>query len=292
MSAVNSIEENVERFTQFIIRRENLRIRKERGDAPPWTDDEILQEYRFCNIHREDDRVTRWIAENIRVPCAARPDLWLTLVMARLLNNVETLRGIQCVVGTASLTLSRIAQAEEDVLEHQRLGARVFNPAYMITTAGKKQDKVEYVFDLLRRLQVQRKRLRPKMGDTLNSYHMLLMMNDGLGGFLAAQVVADLKYVEPLQSATDWHTFAASGPGSRRGMNRVLGRAVSEPWVEDDWRLKLGKLRTKTGPMLGRHKIALHAQDLQNCLCEFDKYERARLGEGTPKQRYRTHAAD
>jgi hypothetical protein len=31
----------------------------------------------------------------------------------------------------------------------------------------------------------------------------------------------------------------------------------------------------------------MHAQDLQNCLCEFDKYERARLGEGTPKQIYK-----
>jgi hypothetical protein len=30
----------------------------------------------------------------------------------------------------------------------------------------------------------------------------------------------------------------------------------------------------------------LHAQDLQNCLCEFDKYERVRLGEGRPKAKY------
>jgi hypothetical protein len=30
----------------------------------------------------------------------------------------------------------------------------------------------------------------------------------------------------------------------------------------------------------------LHAQDLQNCLCEFDKMERARLGEGKPKRRF------
>jgi hypothetical protein len=34
----------------------------------------------------------------------------------------------------------------------------------------------------------------------------------------------------------------------------------------------------------------LHAQDLQNCLCEFDKFERARLGEGKPKRKFRPHA--
>ena len=30
----------------------------------------------------------------------------------------------------------------------------------------------------------------------------------------------------------------------------------------------------------------LHAADLQNCLCEFDKMERVRLGEGKPKRRF------
>jgi hypothetical protein len=30
----------------------------------------------------------------------------------------------------------------------------------------------------------------------------------------------------------------------------------------------------------------LHAADLQNCLCEFDKMERARLGEGKLKRRF------
>mgnify|MGYP003335523726 CR=1 FL=1 len=33
-----------------------------------------------------------------------------------------------------------------------------------------------------------------------------------------------------------------------------------------------------------RHRLCL--QDTQNVLCEFDKYERARLGQGRPKQRY------
>jgi hypothetical protein len=30
----------------------------------------------------------------------------------------------------------------------------------------------------------------------------------------------------------------------------------------------------------------LSASDLRSCLCEFDKYERGRLGEGKPKRRF------
>ena len=46
----------------------------------------------------------------------------------------------------------------------------------------------------------------------------------GLGPFLAAQIVADLKHVAPLDAATDWWTLARPGPGSERGLNRVRGR--------------------------------------------------------------------
>ena len=42
------------------------------------------------------------------------------------------------------------------------------------------------------------------------------------GGFISGQIVADMKYVAPLRDAPDWWNFAVSGPGSRRGLNRVL----------------------------------------------------------------------
>ena len=59
---------------------------------------------------------------------------------------------------------------------------------------------------------------------------------------MSGQVVADMKYVDPLWSAPDWVTFAVNGPGSRRGLNRVLGRPVDAPWTEKQWHTDLGKL--------------------------------------------------
>ena len=55
----------------------------------------------------------------------------------------------------------------------------------------------------------------------------------GFESFMTAQVVADMKYVPPLKNARDWQTFAAPGPGSKRGLNRVLGRPVDAPWRDD-----------------------------------------------------------
>ena len=167
-------------------------------------------------------------------------------------------------------------------------GDQVFGGAYKVGTGGIKIDKIEYVAGVLDGLWAgARQLLRPRTGEPLAEFHRRLEARRGMGGFLAGQVVADVKYVKPLLDAPDWMTFAASGPGSRRGLNRVLGRPVDAHWREDDWRPALRNLHRQITPDLERIGIErLHAQDLQNCLCEFDKMERARLGEGHPKRRF------
>ena len=114
-----------------------------------------------------------------------------------------------------------------------------------------------------------------------------LMQYRGMGGFLAGQVIADLKYVEPLRSASDWHTWAVSGPGSRRGLNRLLNRDKDSAWTEANWFRSLRELHDEIEPLVHLTKMPpLHAQDLQSCLCEYDKFERGRLGEGPLRSRY------
>jgi hypothetical protein len=90
------------------------------------------------------------------------------------------------------------------------------------------------------------------------------------------------------RSASDWMTFAASGPGSRRGLNLVLGRPADQKWEEVYWREALANLQARTRPMFETAGLDVpHAADLQNALCEFFKYERARCGGSKPKRRFR-----
>jgi hypothetical protein len=233
---------------------------------------------------REDDRVTKWIADKWRRH-HDEPDLWFAMVFARLFNLPSTLAG----VGFESVVRWKPARVQR-LLEELKKKGPIFNGAYIVSTNGHAMDKVEYLIHfVLGPLWASRKSLRPKVGDTLASYHAKLMKFDGLGSFMAAQVVADLKYVDPLLKALDWYTWAASGPGSRRGLNRVFEYDVNAPWNEAAWLQHLTMLRAALLPTLG-NIIELHAQDLQNCLCEFDKYERVRLGEGRPKQLYKERA--
>jgi hypothetical protein len=151
-------------------------------------------------------------------------------------------------------------------------------------------DKVDYLVQyVLNLMWEKRKEITEEFAKdpSLANLHKTLMRQNGLGSFMAAQVVADLKYTMQWNSAPDWFTFAASGPGSRRGLNRVMEYPTKQSWPEKLWKDKLLVLLAEVEAKRSKAKLPeIHAQDLQNCLCEFDKYERVRLGEGTPKSRY------
>ena len=74
-------------------------------------------------------------------------------------------------------------------------------------------------------------------------------------------------------------------------MNRVQGRPFAQKshksGVIDEMRRLLGLALSPVywPPQWGRWEM----RDVEHTLCEFDKYERAVVGDGTPKQRYSAH---
>jgi alpha-glutamyl/putrescinyl thymine pyrophosphorylase clade 1 len=283
MTKISEIKDSTRRLFAFAQERDRIYERKEMFQHPPWTEDPILRDYRFCCVYREKDKVTRWIADNWREPHKNDPDLWFAMCVARLMNKPTTLAALGYPVPWDRrhylTTMKNLKKS----------GEKIFNAAYIVSTNGIMASKVVYLADdVLEPLWLARERLRPKHGDTLQSYHVLLGQMQGFGSFMTAQVIADLKYVDPLFTAGDWDTFAASGPGSRRGLNYVLGRPRKSPWTEDEWRLELGRLRERLLPMFrGAGMEEPHAQDVQNLLCEWSKYWRAATEGKMPKQRYR-----
>lgn len=274
-------------FVNFIKVREAARVGHDANEPKPWVKDLIIQKYRFCNVRREDDKVTRWIAKYWRAPLSEldSPNLWFWMLVARLVNNPETLNLMSMVLNDKWSEREFI----KAIRTRMRNGEKAWGGAYIVSTNGNKMEKSSYIAEhALTPAWKRRKEIQPRHGEDLKEFCRRLLTLNGVQGFIAGQVIADAKYADPyLRTAWDWQTFAISGPGSCRGLNRVVGRALNEPWREQHWHDELSALRTETNKRLvPPWENGLHAQDIQNCLCEFDKYERVRLGEGKPRSTY------
>src|SRR5210317_23746 len=85
------IENPVESFFNYCIERENIRIKRESGEAFPWSEDKIFQKGRFLNVFREDDRVSKSIINFAKPLTDELPLLVQALFFGRWCNRKETI---------------------------------------------------------------------------------------------------------------------------------------------------------------------------------------------------------
>lgn len=78
-------------FLSFATERYAIFERRDRGQSWPWTDDLILRAYRFTNLFRDDDTVTRWIHAWVKPIIHDDAKLVGDLTYARLCNEPSTM---------------------------------------------------------------------------------------------------------------------------------------------------------------------------------------------------------
>jgi len=247
-------------FMYYVNEREAVQRRREAGLVAPWTLDPILRNHHFCHNRREDDRGTKEIRAVVRDYLCEVSSLPWVYTMARLFNHHLTVR-------------TWLSEGEEAVKLNRDVGCKIFNTAYLVSTAGEAIDKVDYVARVVHevaKLEVPRTSCREAF-ETLRSVK-------GLGSFLAGQIVADLKNDRYLVGVPDWETFSVLGPGSKKGLDYIFGPGTTERTYEARIDL-LDKITEGKIPKL-------HRQDLQNTMCEYQKYVKYKMGLGGRQRRY------
>ena len=69
----------------FAIERHKIYLRRSAGQPFPWTDDPILQKYKFNNIYRELDKTTIWIKDSAGW-LVAHDDAWSGFASSPLIS--------------------------------------------------------------------------------------------------------------------------------------------------------------------------------------------------------------
>lgn len=271
---------NQEQLIYWIKERESIRIKKEQGLPAPWSDNPVMQTVYFCNVNREDDKVTKWILENWTYDKC--PEYFtFAIIVARIFNSPSTLDRLG-----QPMEIKEWLGMAEDTLDNMSLdGDTIWNGAYIVSTNGQKISKATYCIDLFKEVAEWHLDVVDNC-KTLAEAHEALMSVRGLASFMAGQVVADLKCSEghPLQDAPDWNSFSAPGPGSLRGLKWFFEETVTAK----NYHCKMQEAYDILDMELPEDIIdILSMQNLQNCFCEYDKFMRVTEGTGRSKRKYK-----
>jgi hypothetical protein len=273
-------ESELDILCYWIQERENIRKRREAGQPPPWSTDPILSGYRWCNVRRMDDKVSKWIlAWHRQYPEVGFRQRIIAAVAGRLINWPDTL---------ATLPYPGVykeAAWTKGLAERHNTGQKVFTGAYIINGALGGPKILQVTQKILAPLWDARMEA-PILPGTMEEVWRWLNGKPGIGSFMAGQAVADLRHIHPELPWKDRMFWAPEGPGSLRGVNRLLGRPLESRLPRGEW---LDVVRRAYGAAAARLPVTfkrLELMDLQNCLCEYDKFRRLTLKEGTVRSRY------
>lgn len=267
----------MQRLVYWIKERESIRLKRLNEEPKPWTDDPILQAYRFCNVRRMDDKVSKWLSLNWYIPYHGHKNMMVACALARFINLPASLENV------GFPTTWNPERLKTKLRRFRDFGNQIFNGAYMIR-CNDNMDKIEYVVDYCCSPLVTNR--IPIIQDCMKETWTRLKECFGFGSFMSGQVVADLRWAFP-GSWLDREFWAPQGPGSTRGLYRLHGEPIKSSMKPQVFAgrldLVIDALKTKLPTSITNR---LEAMDYQNCLCEFDKYERTLFDNRHPKSRY------
>jgi hypothetical protein len=254
-------------------------VRRVDGSPPPWTDDSILQTYKFCNVYRAADRVSQYMIREVCYhdeACSAEDRLF-QIVAFRTFSKIGTWRGVRSLLGRYP-TLDDLADGSfTAALNHVKTDqGGLYTGAFILCATdayGQPAKHLNHV-ELFRHMFLQ-DQLADKLlaADSLREVYDLLHYYPLMGDFMSYQIAVDLNYSELINFSEN--DFTQAGPGAIRGLKKVfesLGDYTfteAIQWMVEHPSLEFDRLGMRFDGLWGR---PLHAIDCQGLFCETDKY--------------------
>ena len=272
-------------YWYFACERQNIFIKKLNGEPAPWTKDLILQEYKFCNSYRVNDRVSQYLLKNViyNGKSYSNEDMLFRILLFKLFNKESTwellLNNFED-INLKNFNFNEYSSVLEKAISN---GIKIYNDAY-ISCANKAfgyDRKHDNHLALLNKMfngdKMQNKIVRCK---TMEEAFNIIKSYPLIGNFMAYQLVTDINYSEVVNWKED--EFTVAGPGSLRGIKKCFidkGKMSNEDIIkymyehQDEEFNRLGFDFKRIG------NRPLQLIDCQNIFCELDKYCRQALPE-------------
>lgn len=261
-----------EEISSFIKERISIWKKKTSGDMPPYTQDEILLTYRFCNIFREFDRQTIEFHELLN-PLRDNFSLWLlNMFYFRLVARTETVKE----VGLLSFDIQKNKLFYKRFMKSNRprFGTPYVFPVSVIMkskTPTRELFIANYLPSIMDSLATE-----ILTWDKKTVYDGVQIMTSLFGynlNFLWTEVLIDVAYQFP--QYIDLFGRFPIGPGSMPTMNRIDFKKDPSLLVEE-----LSGLVFNTDITFNNKPLQLSAENWEGIGCEFRKYSNLKQGKG------------
>lgn len=277
----------------FITERHSIYKKRQLGLPAPWTDNPVLQSYKFTNVRREHDKTTKHLIENISTNDSLG-------YHQKIVNTI--VHRIYCKIETAeALDLSQPLFLEKLDLYKERL-SKLTGPIYTnaYNTGGLKYAQrlafpdvdasvrpIVTAFSLMDRM--------PSRFNTPEEVVEWLSTAGGIGFFLAYQIFVDFTYMQEFRFSENH--FVVAGPGAQIGLMHIyldtdgMNHAEQLFYLTENLERLFKQLHPdfdikKLFEDLPPHDQKFNVMSIQNCMCELGKYIRTVDGIGRPKVTY------
>jgi alpha-glutamyl/putrescinyl thymine pyrophosphorylase clade 1 len=267
-------------YWRFAAERQAIFFGRLEGAPQPWTQDEILQTYRFTNAYRASDRVSQFlIGEVIYNPAlpTAPDEVVFRVLLFKLFNKISTWRWLREAVGALTWQAFDFARYDAALSRASAEGRKIYSAAYIVPPVSLDQTGVKHRghLRLLEHILAGGFTQRLEAARGLREVFELLKSYPSLGDFLAFQLAIDLNYTDLVDH--DEASFVVAGPGSRDGLAKTFPDAARFDPVDliavmaDRQAAEFERLNLPFRDLYGR---PLQLIDCQNLFCEVSKYTR------------------
>ncbi len=291
-------------FFEFVYDRQAVwHKRTALGLPAPWTDDEVLQNFRFCNVYRELDGGTIAIGKYLAQPLPAEQKLF-NIIAYRFFNRRDTIENL---FGGLLSEQNFDFKTLEKRFDAKKQEGNIFSNAYLITAHAynpdyRPQDKHVQILLMLNDLRFKLEDIIKNLRESAPQEGLKIIAEavSSAGPFLAGQILLDATYAQNIVPYTA-NDFLIVGPGAHWGLNIICGRVLNKKEADAEcrklWQMQpqafaelkqttdkdWNEVRWQSESYCGGKYLCLH--DVQNSLCEFRKYWRLKQGENA-KRRY------
>jgi thymidylate kinase len=268
-------------YWKFAYERQNVFFARLQGKSFPWTNNTILQKYKFTNAYRASDRVSQFLIKNIiynNDNTYTPEDIIFRIILFKMFNRIDTWRKLEKHFGRISFNEYNYEEYDRVLTSMLLNKEKVYSAAYIMPSG-------ESAFGFKKKHQNNLKLLEYMMSDniagkigsarTLKELYEILLTYPTIGKFLAFQYAIDINYSELCDF--DEMSFIVVGPGAHQGIQKCF-RDYHKSSEEDivnymaasqEKEFDLHGLKFQT--LWGR---PLQLIDCQNLFCEIDKYSR------------------